>query len=205
MALTKQQWYLKLRGWVPTWFFETPAYQSAHFYALADLLSKLQTEMEQHKAETYILTSSAPQVDLHGAERTTDRLTAELDGSYKVRIQSLANKVNKLALKQIVDQLLLVGEATILEDWQGSAYFDREFFFNRGALTLDLVHNTFTVLFDNQRPEPFAYFDREDFFNRETYMTSLTTPTAFFDAIVQSIADNKALGTLYRVVERLEA
>lgn len=205
MALSKEQWFKKLKGWVPAWFFESSAYQSAHFYALADLLSKLQTEMEEHKAETYILTSSAPQLDLHGAERTTARITSELDGSYKVRIQSLANKVSKPALKQIVDQLLLVGECTIIEDWEGSTYFNRENFFNRGSLILDLLHNTFTVLFDNQRPQPFAYFDREDFFNRETYMTSLTTPTAFFDAIVQSIADNKALGTLYRVVERLEA
>jgi hypothetical protein len=205
MALSKEQWFQKLKGWVPTWFFEAASYQEAHFYALADLLSKLQTEMETHKSETFISTASAPQLDLHGAERTTPRLTAELNGSYQVRIRSLANKVNKPALKAIVDELLLVGECTIVEDWEGASFFSREAFFNRGALVIDLIHNTFTVLFDNQRPQPFAYNNREYFANRDDYMTSLTTPTAFFDAIVQAIEDNKALGTLYRVVERLEA
>jgi hypothetical protein len=205
MALSKEQWFQKLKGWVPTWFFESPVNQQAKFYAIAQLLATLQEEMETHKTETFIAQASAPQLDLHGAERTTTRITAESNGSYQIRIRSLANKVNKVALKEIVDSLLLVGECTILEDWEGTAFFDREDFFNRGALVLDVIHNTFTVLFDNQRPQPFAYFDREYFFDRDDYMTSLTTPTAFFDAIVQAIGDNKALGTLYRVVERLEA
>jgi hypothetical protein len=205
MALSKEQWYQKLKGWVPRWFFESSQYQSAHWYALAELLSTLQEEMEDHKKETYIAEASAPQLDLHGAERTTPRITAETNGSYQARIRALANKVNKPALKALVDELLLVGECTIVEDWQGSVFLDREYFYNRGALILDLIHNTFTVLFDNQRPQPFAYFDREYFASREDFMTSLTTPTAFFDAIVQVIEDNKALGTLYRVVERLEA
>lgn len=205
MALSKEQWFQKLKGWVPTWFFESSSIQQGHFYALAQLLSTLQAEMETHKTETFIAQAAAPQLDLHGAERSTPRITAESNGSYQVRIRSLANKVNKVDLKALVDQLLLVGECEIIEDWAGASFFNREYFFDRGALIISLIHNAFTVVFENQRPEAFAYFDREYFFDRDDYMTSLTTPTAFFDAIVQAIGDNKALGTLYRVVERLEA
>jgi hypothetical protein len=205
MALTKEQWFLKLKGWVPVWVLEDPQFQSAHFYALAKLLATLQAEMETQKALTYIGTASAPELDLHGSERSTPRISMELDGSYKVRIRSLANKVNKPALKQIVDDLLLVGECIIIEDYEGGSFYSREYFYNRGALTLEFIHNAFSVVFDNQRPEPFIYFNREGFLNRDAYTVSLNTPEAFFAAIVQAIGDNKALGTLYRVIERLEA
>lgn len=204
MALTQAQWYKKLRGLVPTWVFERSQGQEAFFQAFAKVLTSTQETMEAQRAETFILQSSAPITDLHGQERDTPRLPGELDGLYKKRIRNLSNKVNPVDLKAIVDALLLTGECVIIEDYEGASFLDRESFLNRGqVILLSEIYNCFTVIFDNQKPQPFSYLDRENFISRDLYAVSLEAPEAFFDAIVRAVDDNKALGTLFRVVERL--
>lgn len=204
MALTQAQWYRKLRGWVPTWVFESERLQDAHFEALAKILETLQELVEDQRDQTFIDFADAPVLDLHGDERTTARLEDEPDGSYRERIRNLSNKVNKPDLKTIIDALLLIGEALIIEDFANGVFLDREAFLNRGELILlSDIYNSFTVIIDMQEPQPFSYLDREYFINRDAYAIRLESSAAFFNAIVKAIDDNKALGTLYRVVERL--
>lgn len=204
MALSQDQWFKKLKNWVPSWFFENEKYQVAYLKALAKVLSAVQTDVEATQAETFILTSSAPYLDLHGSERGTARVADELDGSYKVRVQSLGNNVNVPALKAIVDAILQVGECTIIEDFEGITFLNREVFFDRGELIiLEEIYNAFSIIIDNQRPEAMSYFNRENFMDRSDYITSLVTPDSVFNSIVQAVNDNKAYGFLYRVIERL--
>jgi hypothetical protein len=204
MALSQEQWYQKLRNWVPTWFFENEKYQVAYLQALAKVLSVSQQSVEDTQAETFIVQSSVPFLDLHGSERSTERLAGELDGSYKIRVQSLGNNVSRPALKRIVDSILQVGECTIVEDYEGFAFLDRAIFIDRGELlVLAEIYNAFTIIIDNQRPEAMSYFDRANFLDRGDHITSLVTPDAVFNSIVQAVNDNKAYGFLYRVIERL--
>ena len=203
MALSQAQWYSKLKSWVPTWFFGSEQYQLAHWQALAKVLANIQLESEAQRDETFILRSSGDIPDLHGNERTVIRLDSELAGTYKDRIRNISNKVNKPDLKSIVDSLLYIGECSILEDYEGAGFCDRGEYIDRDFIvSLEDIYNAFTVIFQSQVPQPFAYLDRDNFLDRDIYAGSLTAPDAFFTAIVQAIEENKALGTLFRVIER---
>lgn len=206
MALTQDQWFNKLKGWVPQWFFASAQSQEAYFKALSLILNQLQEGMEEERNATFIMQADAPVLDLHGDERSVTRITDETDGIYKIRVQTLSNSVQKAKIKAIVDALLQNGECIIVEDFEGYAFLDREVFLERGeAILFADFYNTFSIIIDSQRPEPFSFLNRENFSDREDFMSGLSTPDVVFDAIINAVNDNKALGVLYRLVERMEA
>ena len=181
MALTQQQWLEKLKSFLPGWYFQDEQYQVAHLNALALLLSTIQADCEEHRDQAFIKEAVGEYLNSHGDERSTPRISGESDETYSTRVQNLANQSNKIAIKTMVDDLLLVGTCTIAEDdYGGGTFCDRAEYANRAALLIERIHNTFTVLVDKQTGDP----------------------SAMFVALVEAVDRAKALGTLYRVIER---
>lgn len=204
MALTKQQWYDKLKTFIPSWFFEYEEYQKAHLMGLAAVLEKLQQEVDFHVEQTFIETSDGEYLDAHGDERNTPRITDELDAQYQVRVRSLNNTSNIPAIKALVDKLLIVGESTIREDYNGTVFLNSGSYLNRSAILFDEIYNAFSIIVDKQLHEPYSFSNRENFLNRTNFVGSGESSDYVFNLIVEAVKKAKALGTLFRVIERLE-
>lgn len=203
--LAKQEiWYQKLRGWVPQWWFEVEENQEAIFQSIALVMAKLECELENHITETFICQAEGGYLDEHGLERNLARFTAELDNTFAQRIKNIANTTNCPSLKQLVDALLEVGESTIVEDWDAGIFFDREGFYNRGLILLDPLYNAFSIIVDKQVHPPYSFFSREYFATREDFIGRQDSSEDLFNLIIETVNRSKALGTVYRLVERLE-
>ena len=154
MALSAATWYLKLKGFLPAWFFEVEYYQKAHFLGMAGLFADLQTELDDHVTETFIASSTGDFLDMHGDERSLPRMSGEGDPSYSVRVRNLSNQSNGPTIKRIVDGLLAVGTCFISEDYANNVFLSREQFISRKELLLDRIMNAFSVVLERQIPDP---------------------------------------------------
>lgn len=204
MASTQEEWFLKLKSWVPQWFFHEVENSEAIFYGIAKVLERMECELDNHVTETYICTASDGFLDEHGYERTVFRQPLEFDSTYAERIKNITNSTSCPTIKQIVDALLDVGECEIVEDFEAALFFDRETFFNRGQLMIEPIYNTFSVIVDKQVHAPYSFYDREYFTDREDFIGTNESSNELFNLIIQAVNDAKALGTLYRLVERVE-
>jgi hypothetical protein len=202
MATSKEQWLLKLKGWVQSWRFENPEYQQAVFNAIAKTLSDAEIFADSGVTETFIGEASGASLDLHGSERDVTRIEEELDPSYSIRIRNFTNYSNRPAIKTLVDSLLIVGECTISEDYDSGIFADRESFTDRGQLMVEEILNSFSIILDNQTHSPYSFLDREYFSDREDFIGTIESPVSLFNAIVAAVNKVKAFGTLYRVYER---
>lgn len=202
MALTQEQWYQKLKGLVPNWYFETEKYQRAHFLALAKLLSALQEISEQNVDATFIRQAEDEDLDLHGYERGIDRLTEEPDETFAIRIQNIGNSVNLPAIKSIVDSLLLTGECEIREGTgPDNPFLNRSSFLNRAEILNDFRYNTFTIVIDKQKRTPEVFASRS-YLSRSEYLSSDDSSIEFYQRLTAAVDAAKAFGVLYKVVER---
>lgn len=201
--LTQEQWYDKIRSWIPSWYFLEEDNQEAHIYALSFLFAEMDGEIAQHFKETFITEGTGTQLDEHGVERTIPRIAGELDAQYQIRLRNITNKSNCPDLKELIDQVLFAGQATFIEDYDATVFLDRELFYNRGSLLLDQIVNVFTILVEKQVHAPYSFFDREYFCGREDFLGDNNSSDYVFSLIQAIINEEKATGTLYRVVERL--
>ncbi len=203
MSLTKEQWKEKLKSFFPRWYFAEEENQDAHIDGICKIFAQIDSDIDAHIEESFIQTSNDSFLDAHGGERTIPRLEAELDGQYRARVRNIANQSNRPAIKAIVDALLMVGDATIREDSEGGVFCDRRDYVNRGVVIIDpKILNTFSIIVDKQIHEPYAYISREYFCDREDFVGTITTSDYIFNILVEAVNKAKALGTLYRVIER---
>lgn len=204
-ALTQAQWYAKLKNWVPIWFQKDQTRATAILQAMAKILAARHTEMLEHWEQTFIAQADGSNLDFHGDERSLDRLSGETDTNYSVRIRNIINQSYCAAIKGLVDQLLINGECTIVEDYNAQIFFDREVFLNRDTLFLtDVIHNTFTILVPKQLHAPYSFLDRENFSDREDFIGAAESNLEVFELILEAVNAAKAVGTFYRIVELLE-
>ena len=89
VVLTKEQWYQKLRGWLPAWWFEQERYNVAVLKAMARVFAEAQSIADAHVRETFIQQSTGEITDLHGDERSVERGTDEPDRLYDDRIVNI--------------------------------------------------------------------------------------------------------------------
>lgn len=205
MGLSQSQWFDKLKSLYPSWFFEEELYQVAYLQGFALLLSEIQGDSDAHLLETYILEAHNGFLDAQGDERSIDRIALEFDDQYRVRVQNLTNQSNLPAIKRIVDKLLIVGESTVIEDWEALVFFDRDGYLNRGEILIDEVYNCFSIIVDKQKHEPYSFLDREESFcDREFFWGMQESSDYVFSLILEAVNKAKALGVFYRVIERLE-
>jgi len=203
-VLTKAEWKEKLESFYPRWFFHTEENQDAFMEGIAAIFNQLDQDISDHITETFISTSNNLYLDAHGGERSIDRLSGELDSQYRIRVRNMSNKTDKAAIKDVVDQLLYVGECTILEDWDPKNYVNREAFVGRDTIIIDPIQNAFTILIDNQLHDPYTFVDREYFVDRDNHVGASIEDDYLFNIISAAVDDAKALGTLYRIIERPE-
>lgn len=208
---TIDDWYKKLKSWIPSWYFldeidnvnSQSGNQVAHLYALARILSYNDQQAHEHVRSTFIEYAEGSVLDEMGRERKVLRLPGELDAQYRIRIRNISFNGDCPTLKQLIDSVLIAGESKIIEDWNSSLYFNRDFFYNRGDLLLEKIENVFTILVDKQLHEPYSFFDREYFYNRGDFVGTGLSSEYVFELIKAIVDENKAKGTLYRVVEKI--
>lgn len=201
---TQDQWYEKIKAWVPSWVFNDEYYQVAVFEAISKVIFELETRADEHQAETFIETADGGYLDEHGLERSLDRAPGELDPVFRERIRYITNSTSKPAIKRLVDALLTVGECTITEDFDGSVFCNRDDYMNRGAVLITAIYNVFSIIVDKQVHAPYSFCDRENFLNREDYIGEEDSLLSLFQQIVIAVDKAKALGTLYRLIERTD-
>jgi hypothetical protein len=205
MFLNKQEWLDKIKGFVQSWFSEDPNAKNI-LSGIAACLSQEQEILDTHLKETFIDTGSDEYVALHGEERSVERYSQEALSSYRERVKAIVNQSNLPAIKRLVDALLIRGECSIVEHTEAAkSFFNREVFFNRGAIDYDVLYNAFTVFIDPQIPEPETFFNREAFFNREYLNGSSQQLEYILENIIKAINTNKAFGTVYRLYTRTTA
>ena len=199
---TQEEWYKKLKSWVPAWFFEEEAINVAKFQGMAKLLQALETHAQNHQTETFIITSKQGYLDEHGLERNLTRGDMELDVAFSQRIRYLTNSTSKPAIKRLVDALLQVGESTIVEDFEGDIFLSRDEYLDRGLILIEAIYNVFSIIVDKQVHAPYSFYDREYFTDREAFFGTDESSLELFQLIIDAVDKAKALGTLYRLIER---
>lgn len=204
MANNQDIWFDKLKSWVPQWFFEEEQFNVAVFQGIAKLLNEMECMLDNHIRETFLCQAVNGYLDEHGLERNLKRFLGELDTTFRERIKNLTNTTSCPAVKLIVDALLDVGESLIIEDFNGSLFFNRENFISRGEIMINPIYNTFSIIVDKQIHEPYSFYDRENFLDREDFIGLSESRLELFQLIVEHVNKSKSLGTLYRLIERLE-
>lgn len=203
MALSKEQWFKKLKNLVQSWVFERSVENEAIFRGMAATLEQVQLDADAHIAETFIDKATEEFVELHGDERVVERLDGEVLSAYRQRIKKIVNNSNVPAIKALVDALLIRGECTIIEHYRlGVFFYNRESFFNRNVIGFDVLYNAFTILIDFQIPDPVSFFNREHFYNREDVYGTMQSSDTVFSNVIKTVNINKAYGTVYRLIER---
>ena len=202
--MTQAQWYEKLKSFVPGWWFQDVDNQEAWFQAWSLMLSQLDTTVDSHITETFICQSEAAYLNEHGLERNLTRFSGELDSQFCERVRNITNTTSCPAIKAIVDALLEVGEALIRDDYDSYLFYDRENFYSRGELWIDEIWNAFSIIVDKQVHPPYSFYDREYFFDREDFYGQRDSRLELFELIVEAVNRSKALGTVYRLLERTE-
>lgn len=182
MAQTQEQWYNKLKSWVPGWWFsQNEKYNRALFMGLAKVFSQLESDRDAHILQTFIAQSEDPFLSAHGDERRIERESGESDESYSSRIRNLTNAPDLPAIENQVNSFLLVGPCRIVEHQYEGAFMDCDSFFDRQDVLTDIYYNTFSVIIPNQGDSAEADQARQ--------------------SIAASVNAAKALGTLYQLVE----
>lgn len=185
MALTKDQWYQRLKSWVPSWVFtgEDESIVRAIFYGIAKMLESAGIEDDNLFNQTFIDTATTPYLDLIGSERSVIRDPGESDAAYRTRIKTGNTKTNlsKPDLIAIINQFLTVGTCTFIEDFEGTFYCSREYFCNRGDVVIDPIDDAFTVIVEDQ------------------------LDLNILNSVVTAVNRNKAFGVVWRLVERYAA
>lgn len=201
MALTKEQWFLKLRSWVPSWVFEEEKTNVALFRGIARLLSEIDADKDTLIAQTFI-DQATDYLDQHGSERDVLRLSGELNPPYRVRIKSngIVFLGDKPDLAALINKILIRGIASIKEDWEGGTFIGQSYL-NRGEVLVENTKDVFTIVVDRQVHEPFSFLG--GYFVGDSYCGATESNPELFELIVETVNANKAFGSLYRVIERL--
>lgn len=202
MSLTKEQWYQKLRSFLPKWYFEDEDNQVAHLKAIAKLLEDLQQFSDDRFIATFLSSAIGDDLLAHGEERSLPKFPGETDPQYSLRIRNIRNRSNKPALKALIDALLIVGECIILEDYEAARFCNREAFCNRNDYVIEVIENAFSVIVEMQLHNPYSFCSRENFASRENYVGAAESLLRIFELIIETVNRAKALGCLYRVIER---
>lgn len=203
MALTQEQWYKKLRSWVPAWVFQKEGRNVAVFQAMAKVLAQYQEDAEAHYEQTFIDQAEGEILDLHGSERSLERFPGENDSAFRPRIKIIKNSSNCPTLKELIDAQLINPEAEIVEALEINNFLDREAFLNRGVLDTVYKYNTFFVFVPNQLKAAETFANRENFLDRESFTGQLESPISLFERLVDIVNKNKAFGTFYSLSERV--
>lgn len=202
-VLTTEQWYTKLLSFIPRHYFDEIPELDDHIGGMAKVLHEIQQDCSDMYDDTLLANAVGVLLDLYGNERCVKRLPGEFDAQYRERVRNIGNQSNCPALKALVDQVLINGESTFIEDDDLGVYCNRESFLNRGELLIAPLFNGFSVIVDNQKHAAYSFVSREYFADREDFVGETESSQYVFDLIMEVI-QKRYCGTLYRIIERVE-
>lgn len=201
---TKAQWFAKFKSWLPQWVFNETTYTNAIFGGIAKTLETSDEATKNLVDSTYIDKAVGEFLDLHAFDRNLERYQDESDLSFATRIKgsSLQSQCDKIALMALINKVLVRGKCVIINDYESEVFVNRDIYANRGHILIEPIYNTFTVIVDKQVHEPFSFSDREAFVSFD-FVGQNESDLELFNSIINIINSNKAFGTLYRIVERV--
>jgi hypothetical protein len=206
-ALTQQQWYDKIKRFLPSWYFEDLNHQHGHLMGLSKLMETFQADVAAHIGETFIETAAGDFLDEHGDERTVLRLSGELDPSYRERIRILTNTVTYTNLKNLVDALLDSGnlltedgDGLLTEDGEGLDAAGRSYLFENWNYGYFDDGDDETALFIDAPNS--VWLDGTKVYNWLTFIipTQPSPDTVIKQTITDAIEYNKAAGITYDII-----
>ena len=207
---SKAEWIIKIKSWIPSWFYEEKQIEAAVIGALAKVLADTDQSISDDVAQTFIEKALGGHLAMHGDERGLTKFSDEFDVDYRKRIRAAAviSNANIPALVDLLNKIVIRGHVSIKEDYEVGAYFNRNTFLNRGEISVTPILNTFTVVIDRQVHEPYSFFNRETFIGRGFigggFIGQVESSSKVFDLLIKTINENKAFGTLFRIVERTQ-
>jgi hypothetical protein len=184
MAISKAQFYEKLKNWVPDWVFESENYQKAVFNSIAKILSSSFDEVLDFVDQTFIEDATQYTLDLHGSERSVTRIVGESDANYSLRIRNRAKALDRTTIEATVNSFLPSGACTVEEHDYDGTFCDRDY-----------------LVADNNPRKVFSDIDYDTFSIIVPQQTAGAPGQTVLDGIADAINASKALGTLYRIVE----
>ncbi len=178
--MTQEQWFARLKTWVPKWFLVDEVHNIAILQALAKLLAERMTEVEGLVTETFIQQASASWLALHGKDRNVFQAPGEDLEAFRLRVRNsnTASKITFANIEDLVESMVVTGSWWVKEDFRGSIFCARGDYFSRSAIIFTSVVNGFTIYVDNQGD------------------------MGVINAIAGGVNAIKAFGCLYRLVER---
>jgi len=202
--LTQEQWFQKLKSFVPKWVFQENKNAVAQFYGYAKLLESFQTMVSDHLKETFITTSTGEFLDLHGKDRNKYKSLIDTEESFRSRVREILNSSNVEAIRALVNTLLLRGECTIIEHFAAENFCDRGAFCDRNVIEVgDLIYNIFSILVYHQIPTAITFCDVNAYCDNMSTIGENESDITLFENIVEVVNAAKALGTEYRLIERV--
>ena len=202
MALTQSQWYAKISKFVPSWWFEKYVYAPAIFQGIAAVFAQIQQDTDDAQSATFILQSPSPILDMLADERSVTRLPGETNVPFALRVQSMFNQANPIALMKLINSVLIVGTATLRQHGLGDKIFIGQSYLNRFEVFTYISYNTFTIAIEKQLPAPNSFLDNGFYLNEGAYLGTNESSALVLALLNLIINDNQACGTLYRLFER---
>lgn len=198
---TKAEWIEKIQSWVPGWFYQDRPIEAASISALAKVLADAEAGAIDEVRKTFIMESSGPYLSLHAQERSVEAIEGETLEEYRARVRdsNLRSKANIPALLEMISRVLIRGKATSYEDYQGSCPLSRGSFLGRRSVIFSQHKDTVTFLVDRQKHEPYCFVG--DMFIGDSFVGSAESAESVFRKILEIVKENKAFGTLFRIVE----
>jgi hypothetical protein len=180
MALTSDEWFQRLKSWVPGWFFDSEGVQGALFRSIASGLNQVQSDSDELLSQTFISTASGNYLDLHGSERRITRNSGESDATYSSRVRIATNTATDPSMEQLIDGTLNNGVSQIIEN-KYYGFWDDE-----------LVYNV-----DSSR-----WIDGTKVINYMTVIVpiqNVTDTSSIRNSLNSTIEQNKALGVIFDI------
>lgn len=202
-----EKWLKKLNSFVPSWVLEDQGIDKQKilsvFNAAAAALQRAEDSGNATLDETYISTATEDNLLKHGSERSIERLKDEKLSSYRERVKLIVNNSNLPALVDLIQPMLIQGVPTMIEHHSATGGFlNRGSYANRNIIDFNVLYNAFTIIIDEQIPDPELFANRSNFLNREEFIGSDKSIDSIFENIVKTVNNNKAYGTVYRLIER---
>jgi len=201
MMLTQDQWFEKIKKFVPSCLFAQEDLAIATFQAIAALLAQTDQDAQDHFNATFLTRATTPILELEGEERNIVRLTEELDSSYVKRIQRITSQTDLANIKAAVDALLLVSGCVISEASKDSPYCNRKTYCNRDNYLTAFLNDFFTIITPKQTHSPYSFISRNCFCSRANFVGSYLLSQLNYSLIVTVVDSMKAFGVMYRIIE----
>jgi hypothetical protein len=130
-----EAWFLRLKNWVPSWFWEKESVNKAHFWALASLLASQEAAAIAKVDQTFILKAEGRYLDHLALELGYTRLPGETDPELRDRIRQVVNNSSRPAIELIIQNI--IGSGWKLFEWEtDGSFFGRQTFLDTGTIVV---------------------------------------------------------------------